>query len=121
MANESATATEHKLIDTAGLLDFGEGTIVPILGAIGSLNSGIAAIWAAIQEIIDGGGTPEEIKRRLDACEQNILALALAFAIETGAEASGTSDNIVVEVFDSTQGYVIMTGVYDSTNHRLYA
>ena len=73
------------------------------------------------ETIEEGGGTPEEVERRLDACEQNILALALAFAIESGAEASGTSDNIVVEVFDSTQGYVIMTGAYDSVNHRVYA
>lgn len=111
----------NKIIDTAGLLDFGEGTITPILGVIGGLSTALAALDAEVQEIIDGGGTPAEVKRRLDACEQNILALALAFAIETGAEASGTSDNIVVEVFDSTSGYIVMTGVYDSTNHRLYA
>ena len=68
-----------------------------------------------------GGGGGEDVEKRLDDCEQNILAIAIGLAIETGAEASGTSDNIMVEVFDSTEGYVIENGIYDSINHRLYA
>ncbi len=71
------------------------------------------------KEIEEGGGG--NIGKRLDACEQNILALALGLAIETGAEVDGTSDNIIVEVFDDTSGFIIVSGMYDSTNHRLYA
>lgn len=68
-------------------------------------------------DISIGGGDEE----RLDAIEQNILALALALTIYQQAEISGTSENIVIEVFDDTSGYIIVKGAYDSTNHRLYA
>ena len=64
--------------------------------------------------------TEEDVSERLDACEQNILALLLAFSIEQEAEVNGTAGNIVVEVFDSASGYIIISGVYDSANHRIY-
>lgn len=76
-------------------------------------------VLALKEEIETGGGG--NIGARVGACEQNILALALGLAIETGAEVDGTSDNIIVEVFDDTSGFIIASGMYDSTNHRLYA
>lgn len=75
--------------------------------------------WHTIET--GGGGDLTELEKRVDGCEQNILALVLAVAIEQGAEIDGTSDNIVVEVFDSTSGYIIASGMYDSENHRVYA
>ena len=68
-----------------------------------------------------GGGDVSELEARVDDCEQNILALTLALAIEQGAAVDGTSDNIVVEVFADASGYIVASGAYDSTNHRLYA
>jgi len=68
-----------------------------------------------------GGGSSGEVEARLDDCEQNILALVLALSIEQGAKVDGTSDNIVVEVFDSTSGYIVSSGMYDSENHQIYA
>ena len=69
-------------------------------------------------DTISTGGGGEE---RLDRAEQNILALVLSLTLYQQAEVTGTSDNIVVEVFDDTTGYVIAKGAYDSTNHRVYA
>jgi len=67
------------------------------------------------------GGDPADVEGRLGDCEQNILALALAFAMEQEAEAEGMSDNIVVEVFADNTGFILISGAYDSTNHRIYA
>ena len=70
-------------------------------------------------DITTGGGGGDE--ERLDKIDQNILALALALALYQRAEVVGTADNIVVEIFDDTSGYIIVKGAYDSTNYRLYA
>lgn len=75
--------------------------------------------WHTIET--GGGGDLDELEARVDDCEQNILAMVLALSIEQGAAVSGTSDNIVVEVFSDTSGYIIASGMYDSTNHRIYA
>lgn len=71
--------------------------------------------------ITTGGGGSSELEARVEDCEQNILALALAFAIEQGAAVDGTSDNIVVETFADTSGYILISGMYDSTNHWVWA
>lgn len=65
-----------------------------------------------------GSGADEE---RLDAIDQNILALTLALSIYQQSEVEGMSDNIVVEVFDDTSGYILAKGAFDSTNHQVYA
>ena len=70
-------------------------------------------------DITTGGGGGDE--ERLDKIDQNILALTLALALYQQAEVAGTADNIVVEIFDDTSGYIIVKGAYDSSNHRLYA
>ena len=70
-------------------------------------------------DITTGGGGGDE--ERLDKIDQNILALTLALALYQQAEVVGTADNIVVEIFDDTSGYIIVKGAYDSSNHRLYA
>jgi len=70
-------------------------------------------------DITTGGGGGDE--ERLGKIDQNILALALALALYQQAEVVGTADNIVVEIFDDTSGYIIVKGAFDSTNHRLYA
>lgn len=70
---------------------------------------------------LGGSGSTPEIETRLGEAEQNILALTLAFAIEQGAEINGTSDNIIVEVFSDNTGFILIKGIFDSTNHRLYA
>ena len=69
-------------------------------------------------DIVAGGGGDEE---RLDAIDQNILALTLALSIYQQAEVEGMANNIVVEVFDDTSGYVLVKGAFDSTNHQVYA
>ena len=68
-----------------------------------------------------GGGGSADVEERLDNAEQNILALALTFSIQQEAAVNGTADNIAVEVFDDTSGFIIVSGMYDSTNHRVYA
>ena len=70
-------------------------------------------------DITTGGGGGDE--ERLDKIDQNILALTLALTLYQQAEVAGTADNIVVEIFDDTSGYIIVKGAYDSTNHRVYA
>ena len=62
-----------------------------------------------------------DIGERLDDNEQNILASILALTVLQQAQVDGTSDNIVVETFDSQSGYVIQSGSYDSINHILFA
>jgi len=69
-------------------------------------------------DIVAGGSGDEE---RLDAIDQNILALTLALSIYQQAEVEGMANNIVVEVFDDTSGYVLVKGAFDSTNHQVYA
>ena len=65
-----------------------------------------------------GSGADEE---RLDAIDQDILALTLALSIYQQAEVEGMSGNIVVEVFNDTSGYILVKGAFDSTNHQVYA
>lgn len=83
--------------------------------------SGLTAtdVQAALDEIATGGGSG--IEARLEECEQNILALTIALAIETGAIANGTGDNIAVETFADSSGVIIVSGSFDGVNHRLYA
>lgn len=69
---------------------------------------------------ITTGGSGED-EERLDAIDQNILALTLALSIYQRSEVEGMSDNIVVEVFDDTSGYILVKGAFDSTNHQVYA
>jgi hypothetical protein len=45
----------------------------------------------------------------------------MAVSILQQADVSGTTDNIAVEVFDDNTGFVLISGQYDSTNHRVYA
>lgn len=113
-------ASLDRLIDLDLLEIFGRATIVPLVGTVSDLSLSVQALNDEI-EALEPGSMDGTFGRRLDACEQNVLALTLALAIETNAEVSGTSDNIVVEVFDSTSGYIVSSGAYDSTNHRLYA
>ena len=70
-------------------------------------------------DITTGGGGGDE--ERLDKIDQNILALTLALSIYQQSEVEGMSDNIVVEVFDDTSGYILVKGAFDSTNHQVYA
>ena len=63
----------------------------------------------------------EAVEERLGKAEQNILALAIAVAMDTGSEVEGMSDNIAVEVFEDQSGFIIISGLYDGANHRLYA
>jgi len=110
---------EH-LIDTGLLLQFGQGTIVPIVGTISSLATSLQSLADEV-EALEPGSMDGTFGKRLGAAEQNIVALALAMAIETGAEVDGTADNVIVEAFGSTSGYILSSGAYDSTNHWVYA
>ena len=109
-----------ELINLDLLEIFGRATIVPLVGTISSLSLSLQALSDEV-EALEPGSMDGTFGKRLDACEQNVLALALAFVVEQSAAIDGTSDNIVVEVFDSTSGYILMSGAYDSVNHRLYA
>lgn len=114
---------EH-LIDTTMLLRFGNGAVVPIGRATVANTQSIGALdtrVTALEQGGGGGGDTSELEARIDSAEQNILAIAIALAIEQGAAVDGTSDNIVVETFADTSGYIISSGLYDSTNHRIYA
>ena len=91
----------------------------------------IAPIKEAIADLEEesgggsGGGASSEkiaaLEKRVDEAQQNIVALALGLAIEQGAAVNGMAGNIVVETFAGTSGYIIVTGSYDSTNHRIIA
>ena len=113
-------ASLDKLIDLDLLEIFGRETVVPLVGTLSALSLSLQALSDEV-EALEPGSMDGTFGKRLDACEQNVLALMLAFVVEQGAAIDGTSDNIVVEVFDSTSGYILMSGAYDSTNHRLYA
>lgn len=111
-----------KLIDKSLLKAFGEQTIVPIKGTIGALAVALQALSDEVDEIEGGGGgSSAETEARLDTLSQNILALTLAVTLLQNAEVDGTADNVVVETFSGTSGYILISGMYDSTNHRLYA
>lgn len=110
---------EH-LIDTDLLLQFGQGTVVPIVGTISSHAAAIKALSDEI-EALEPDSMDGTFGKRLSACEQNVLAVTIGLIMETGAAINGTSDNIVVEVFDSTSGYILSSGAYDSTNKWIYA
>lgn len=62
----------------------------------------------------------EGVEERLGNAEQNILALAVALTLDAGP-IEGMADNIAVEVFNDQSGFIIVSGVYDNTNHWLYA
>lgn len=109
-----------ELINLDLLEIFGRATIVPLVGTISSLSLSLQALSDEV-EALEPESMDGTFGQRLDKCEQNILALVLAVTVEAEAEVSGTADNIVVEVFDSTSGYILMNGAYDSVNHRLYA
>lgn len=115
---------EH-LIDTSMLRVFGENTVVPLGRSIVSLAGTVGAIDDRVEALEQGGtggdGTSAEMEARLDAAERNILALTLAFSVEQGAVINGTADNIAVEVFADNTGFVLSSGLFDSTNHRIYA
>jgi len=113
-------ASLDKLIDLDLLEVFGRATIVPLVGTVSDLSLSLQALSDEV-EALEPGSMDGTFGKRLEACEQNVLAVTLALAIETGAIANGTSDNIIVEVFDSTSGYIVSSGAYDSTNHWLYA
>lgn len=52
---------------------------------------------------------------------QDVLALQLWASLYQRAQIDNMADNTAVEVFDNTSGFVIVSGEYDSTNHRLIA
>ena len=115
-----ASNSLDQLINLDLLEVFGRATIVPLVGTVSDLSLSLQGLSDEV-EALEPGSMDGTFGKRLEACEQNVLALTLAMVIETGAAVNGTSDNIVVEVFDSTSGYILMSGAYDSTNHRLYA
>lgn len=89
----------------------GDGLVVDANGRISTTGGG-------------GGGGGEYDEERLERCEMNILALYFALELETQADIQGMADNFIVETFDgqpSAGNYFIIQGMYDSTNHRLYA
>ena len=109
-----------KLIDISLLQAFGEGTIVPIRGTIATIATALEALSDEV-DALEPGSMDGTFGKRLQVCEQNVLALVIGLQLETEAEVNGTSDNIIVETFDSTSGYIIGSGAYDSTNKRIYA
>lgn len=115
-----AAANVEKLINLALLEIFGRATIVPLVGTVSDLSLSLQALSDEV-EALEPGSMDGTFGKRLEACEQNVLALTIGLALETGAVASGTSDNIVVETFADTSGYIIISGSYDSTNHRIMA
>lgn len=74
-----------------------------------------------IEDLSDNWEKVDGILPQIDENRQNILALDMAVSILQQADVSGTTDNIAVEVFDDSTGFVLITGQYDSTNHRVYA
>lgn len=74
-----------------------------------------------IEDLSDNWEKVDGILPQIDENRQNILALDMAVSILQQADVSGTTDNIAVEVFDDSTGFVLISGQYDSTNHRVYA
>lgn len=74
-----------------------------------------------IEDLSDNWEKIDGILPQIDENRQNILALDMAVSILQQADVSGTTDNIAVEVFDDSTGFVLISGQYDSTNHRVYA
>jgi hypothetical protein len=74
-----------------------------------------------IEDLSDNWEQIDGILPQIDENRQNILALDMAVSILQQADVSGTTDNIAVEVFDDNTGFVLISGQYDSTNHRVYA
>lgn len=74
-----------------------------------------------IEDLSDNWEKADGILPQIDENRQNILALDMAVSILQQADVSGTTDNIAVEVFDDSTGFVLISGQYDSTNHRVYA
>ena len=74
-----------------------------------------------VEDLTDNWEKVDGILPQIDQNRQNILALDMAVSILQQADVAGTSDNIAVEVFDDNTGFVLITGQYDSTNHRVYA
>lgn len=74
-----------------------------------------------IEDLSDNWESLDGILPQIDQNRQNILALDMAVSILQQADVDGTTDNIAVEVFDNDTGFVLISGQYDSTNHRVYA
>lgn len=74
-----------------------------------------------IEDLSDNWEKVDGILPQIDENRQNILALDMAVSILQQADVSGTTDNIAVEVFGDSTGFVLISGQYDSTNHRVYA
>jgi hypothetical protein len=74
-----------------------------------------------IEDLSDNWEKVDGILPQIDENRQNILALDMAVSILQQADVSGTTDNIAVEVFDDNTGFVLISGQYDSINHRVYA
>ena len=74
-----------------------------------------------IEDLSDNWEKVDGMLPQIDENRQNILALDMAVSILQQADVSGTTDNIAVEVFDDSTGFVLISGQYDSTNHRVYA
>lgn len=74
------------------------------------------------QEVKDiEAGTGPEIAKRLDGCQQNVLAVTMAVVMLQNAMIEGTTDNICVETFQNDTDIRIISGIFDAENHRLYA
>ena len=77
--------------------------------------------YADIGDLTENWEKVDGILPQIDENRQNILALDMAVSILQQADVSGTTDNIAVEVFDDSTGFVLISGQYDSANHRVYA
>jgi hypothetical protein len=74
-----------------------------------------------IEDLSDNWESLDGILPQIDQNRQNILALDMAVSILQASDVEGTSDNIAVEVFDDDTGFVMISGMYDSANNRVYA
>lgn len=123
LSDSSTNPVENRAVKAA--LD--THATLPVAGASGvhgfRYYSSKLQVWDTLNQTWTDvtAGSGADVENRLDDIDQNILALALAFSVLQSAAAEGLSDNIVVEVFDDTSGYIIVKGVYDQTNHRLIA
>lgn len=77
--------------------------------------------YADIGDLTENWENLDGILPQIDQNRQNILALDMAVSILQASDVEGTSDNIAVEVFDDDTGFVMISGLYDSTNNRVYA
>ena len=61
-----------------------------------------------------------DVNERLAESQNNILQLAMIVQTMTDADVID-SDNVVIELFNSDDDIVLISGTYDSANKRLYA